>query len=101
MGLTDNQADWLKKHIIDPLKKAGAEVYCFGSRANGTESNFQILIFIMVESKKDLSKLVYNLREVAEESDFPFKIDLVLKSEFNPHYLKSYNMNKVKFQASY
>lgn len=94
-GLTDKQNEWLKKNIIAPIKEQGAKVYFFGSRANGTHSKFSD-IDLMVESNKDLSKLIFNLRELAEESNFPFKVDLVLKSEFNPSYLESYDKNKVE-----
>lgn len=50
----------------------------------------------MVESDQDLSKLIAQLKENAENSNFPYKIDLVSFKDFNPKYLNSYLENRVQ-----
>jgi hypothetical protein len=40
-GLTEKELAWLHEKLITPLKKQGAHVYIFGSRARGTVQPFQ------------------------------------------------------------
>lgn len=94
-GLNQKQFDWLEKNILMPLKQKDSKVFCFGSRARNDHHEFSD-IDIMAESDQDLSKLIAQLKENAENSNFPYKIDLVSFKDFNPEYLNSYLENRVQ-----
>lgn len=85
-GLTDREYKDLAKLVIDPLKNTGARVYVFGSRARGTHQRFSD-IDILVESSQDLSKVLGQISEALEQSNFPYKIDLVEERNLAPSYV--------------
>lgn len=52
---------------------------------------------LMLESDEDLSGTVSILRELVEESNFPFKIDLAQKRFFAASYLAGFERDKLLF----
>jgi predicted nucleotidyltransferase len=89
-GLTEKELAWLLETVITPLKKQGAHVYIFGSRARGTHQRFSD-IDILVDTKDDLTSLISAIAEECENSNFPYKIDIVedrsLADSFRPSVL--------------
>ncbi len=75
-GLTNTELAYLDKAVITPLKMLGATVYIFGSRARGDHRRFSD-VDILVDSLADLSSTISSIIEEMEESNFPYKIDLV------------------------
>ncbi|GAB6065182.1 nucleotidyltransferase domain-containing protein [Aquifex pyrophilus] len=66
----------LKNFLREFFKDEEVEVYLFGSRAKGTHgkhSDVDIAIF----SEKDLSDRITVLREILEESNLPYEVDIV------------------------
>jgi len=51
----------------------------------------------MVESDEDLSGTLSILRELVEESNFPFKIDLAQKRFFASSYLAGFERDKLLY----
>ena len=69
--------DKIRRMVLSELGKEPVRIYFFGSRACGTASRGSD-VDIAVEPKAgfDLSKLAL-LREKLEESDIPYKVDIV------------------------
>jgi predicted nucleotidyltransferase len=66
----------LKRFLRKFFRNEAVEVYLFGSRARGNASEFSD-VDIAVFSEKDISDKLALLMEILEESNLPFKIDLV------------------------
>ena len=94
-GLTIQEYSFIKKSL-EPLKSQGAKIWCYGSRARGDHHKFSDLD-LMVEHDTDLSKVVSNISEFFEDSNFPYKVDLVEKRNFAKSYLPSFERDKVAF----
>lgn len=94
-GISKDHWQWLETEILNPLKSRGARVYLFGSRARGTHHKFSDLD-ILVEAQDDLSDLIGLLTEQLEESNFPYKVDIVDNRELAASYKKSVDRDKVQ-----
>ncbi len=87
-GLTASELEFLNHNLIKPLKMLDTKVYIFGSRATGKFKKFSDIDLLYVPSKHQsvslstLSKIIMSL----EESDFPYKIDLVNADEIAASY---------------
>ncbi len=66
----------LKKFLIDFFKDRNLKVYLFGSRARGDNTPFSD-IDIGILTEEDISSDLTILREILEESNLPYKVDLV------------------------
>jgi predicted nucleotidyltransferase len=90
-GLTEEELAWIHDKLVTPLKKRGAQVYIFGSRARGTHQRFSD-IDILVDSAEDLTSIISAIAEECEDSNFPYKIDIVddrfLADSFRPSVLR-------------
>lgn len=62
----------LKNYLVNYFADKKVRVYLFGSRARGTNSPHSD-VDLAIESKEDLSRV--------EESNLPYKVDLVVLSE--------------------
>lgn len=96
-GLTQPEIEFIRARIIRPLAKLNARIWCFGSRARGDFKAFSDLD-LMIESDQDLSSEISRIREEITESDFPYKIDLVMYSDFAESYKPSFEKDKVLFE---
>ncbi len=94
-GLTHQQLDYLNNQIVLPLKRQGATVYLFGSRARGTQHHFSDLD-LLVESEKDLSNVISQITEIVEEGNFPYKVDIVQARSLADSYRSNVNHDKIK-----
>lgn len=88
-GLTDEQYNQILEIIVKPLMKKGAKVYCYGSRARGDHQKFSDIDLMVESSSKDKLKIP-DLQENIQNSNFPFKVDLVHISDFAESYKSSY-----------
>ena len=94
-GLTASQVSFLETHAFELLRMAGARVFLFGSRARGTQQAFSD-VDILVQSNADLSTLIGNFLEKLEESNFPFKVDIVEAKNLATSYRPSVDRDKVE-----
>ncbi len=95
-GLSPDQYSYIQKTVVTPLQQKGARVFCFGSRARGVQHKFSDLD-LMVETPVGLELNLGAIREELEKSNFPFKVDLVLFSEFSESYKSNYQAEKKLF----
>jgi len=95
-GLTPEQYQFLLKHVIRPLETTGATIWCYGSRARGDHHQFSD-IDLMVENEKNPEKELSQINEFLENSNFPYKVDLVWYGHFADSYKKNYKTDKRKF----
>ena len=76
-GMTDQQFKLFSQIVVEPLKKAGAEVFIFGSRTTSKfHSHSDVDVLFRFDKKTD-DKLVSKIHEEIENSKFPFIVDLV------------------------
>ncbi len=95
-GLTAEEYQFIQQRVVKPLEAIGAIVWCYGSRARGDNSPFSDLD-LMVESEKDTSREVAAISDFLEESQFPYKVELVLLSNFSKQYRQGYEQDKQRF----
>ena len=95
-GLTQEQYNLVHDVAVLPFKNLNGKVWCFGSRARGDHRPFSDLD-LLVELIADDSALVSRIRESLEESNFPFKVDIVLSSKLASSYLENVEKEKVPF----
>ena len=96
-GLSDDQFRFLFQTVIEPLKKMGFQVYIFGSRARGQHHPFSdIDILFEGNSSPDLNTKIIQIKQEAQDSNFPFKIDLV----YSPDLVEGYKSNVLQNRIS-
>ncbi len=96
-GLSDSEQSFLIENLVTPLKKMGARVFIFGSRATGKYKKFSDVDLLFQETSKSISNAeIYLLISNIEESNFPYKIDLVRNSELAQSYRASVEKDMVE-----
>lgn len=95
-GFTEQEFAFLMENFVSPLKKLGARVYLFGSRATGKQQKFSDVDLLFSSSPQLPSAEVYVLLAKMEESSFPYKIDLVNEAELAHSYKDSVNRDKIE-----
>ena len=70
------------------MQNSGATLFLFGSRARGDHQKFSDLD-ILVVSKEDPSQLMREISERLEESNFPYKVELVWDQNLAESYRAS------------
>ncbi|MCO5113831.1 MAG: nucleotidyltransferase domain-containing protein [Bdellovibrionaceae bacterium] len=96
-GLKESDLLFLQENLIQPLKGQGFKVYVFGSRATGKNhpfSDIDILLEGNVSSDKDI--IIIQIKELFEESNFPYKIDLVKSENLAQSYRPSVMKDRVE-----
>ena len=94
INLSRDQLEYIVVTVVEPLAEQGADVYCFGSRARGEGEAFADLD-LMVVSDMPLDSVLGEIREVLEESNFPFLVDLVEEKDFADAYRANYLAERV------
>ena len=94
-GLTEQQYQYIQEVVVAPLKKLGATVWVFGSRARGDQTDFSDLD-LMIESEGDIALSVGMLQETLENGNFPYKVDIVQSKNFAESYRESFEEDKIK-----
>lgn len=87
-GLSSDELDLLRNLLIERLKKAGAKVWIFGSRARGDHGPFSDIdiLYQLPSGKLALSDLSL-IREALEESHLPYKVDVVAFDDLAQSYV--------------
>ena len=94
LGLSSSEYEFLMKEVVAPLAVQGAKVYCFGSRARGDHQRFSDVDLMVDPQGADIR--LGNIQERLVQSNFPYKVDLVLLPDFATAYLESYEQDKVE-----
>lgn len=55
----------------------GHEVRAFGSRVNGTSKSYSDLDLVVISNQKIDLKVMFRVEEAFEESELPFRVDLL------------------------
>jgi predicted nucleotidyltransferase len=80
----------LRKHI------PGVTVWAFGSRVKGTAKAWSDLDLALIAGQVLPQQQLFKLQDALEESDLPFKVDLVdwhdISAEFQQLILKNYQV---------
>ena len=99
INLSEQQLDYIVTTVVNPLAKLGAQVYCFGSRARGECDVFSDLD-LMVVSDEPLESVLGELREVLEEGNFPFLVEIVEERNFADAYRPNYLSERVHIPST-
>ncbi len=97
-GLSKKQIELIKSILEQHLTDIDdAKAYIFGSRANGKFKEYSD-IDIAIKSKNDkLPLLLSKMQDLLEESDLPFKVDLLNWEDIAKEYLPSIKKHKKEF----
>ena len=88
-----NKLKEILSRYIDVTKN---EVYCFGSRATGTNRpNSDIDILILDHNLIEPSSIA-KLTEEFEESNIPYKVDIVLRSRITEEFYNKIKTSLIK-----
>lgn len=79
---------------IDPLKKLGASVFVFGSRARGTHQEFSDLDLLYESNSKIPLSEIYKIKSNLEQSNLPIKVDLVAAEDCAQSYRNQIHTEK-------
>lgn len=78
--LTSGELAFLERTVVEPLAEAGYRVSCFGSRARGEGAPYSD-VDLLVEGPGRPRALLSVINERLVESNFPYKVDLVLEAD--------------------
>lgn len=97
-GLTKKHIDILKtifeKHLAE---QADIKVYLFGSRATGKFKEFSDIDVAIKSKDTNLKDKLFRIQDDLEESELPFKVDLLNWDEIAKEYLSNIKKQKVLF----
>lgn len=93
-GLNSKEYLFICENVVNPLEALGAKVWCFGSRARGNYQKFSDLD-LAIETQNSVDIELSQIKELLENSNFPFKVDLVLKHQFAQSYLSGFEKDKI------
>lgn len=90
-GLTSDQFKMVEEIVVRPLQRLNVRVYVFGSRARGKHHQFSDLDILIQTTQNSLItvEVISSIKEQAEESTLPFKIDLVNEQSLAESYRAS------------
>lgn len=94
-GLSQEDYQLLLKLAVLPLKKHGARVWVFGSRARGDHRPFSDIDLLYSPASELPPGALAEIINDLEESSLPIKVDLVRDTDL----AKSYRMNVSKDQV--
>ena len=95
-GISDKDFEILENLVLQPLRKRGAQIYLFGSRAKDCHHPFSdVDLLIQCEVPISPSEL-FEIKEAIQESNFPYTVDLVEESELADSYKDSVFAQRVK-----
>lgn len=95
-----NQKEWslLNDLLIQPLKKHSVQVWVFGSRARGDHAKFSDIdvLYSIPTNVKLPDNFIFHIKDDLENSNLPYKVDLVCESEAAKNYLPSILKDRVE-----
>lgn len=97
-GISKSDFEILQNVIINRLKKHSAEVWIFGSRARGDHQKFSDvdLLYSMPSPINLPPGFISEIIEDIENSNFPYKVDLVNTNDLAESYRPSILKDRVK-----
>ena len=96
-GLTESEFLFLQEKIIEPLKRQGAQVFLFGSRATGKYKKFSDIDILYNDSSRTIpNSEIYRIISEVEDSAFPYKIDLVPEKDLAQSYRENVERDKIE-----
>lgn len=97
-GLTESELQWFISTVVNPLKAQKAKVYLFGSRANGKYKKFSDVDVLYIEDQFQTvsSQIILDILSEAQNSRFPYKLDLVKYSEIAASYKTGIDKEKIE-----
>ena len=96
-GLSQEQYQLLEDLVIGPLKKKGAKVWIFGSRARGDHHKYSDIDLLYEPQQEGLEpELISSLNENAENSDLSYKVDLVSTEDLAKSYWPGVQQERVE-----
>lgn len=95
-GLQDSDWQLVQNLVVLALKKKGALVWIYGSRARGDYQTYSDLD-ILYNMKKPLSLPELGiLREALEDSNLPIKVDIAYEADLASGYLKNILKDRIE-----
>ena len=95
-GLSTLDFETLQQKVIEPLKRAGFQLFIFGSRATGKHHPFSD-IDILVEPPPQADMHLFSVvKEDIQEARFPVKVDFVLVDQLAASYRARVHGEKVR-----
>lgn len=85
-GISEKDYGLLDALVISRLKKAGAKVYIFGSRAKGDFHPFSDVDLLYQSSKPISGTLLSEIKEQIENSLFPYTVEIVCEADLATGY---------------
>ena len=98
LRLSKAELEFLGANVVQPLAEAGYRVWCFGSRARGEGAPYAD-VDLLVEGKGRPRQLLGEIRERLIESNFPYKVDLVLEADLAESYREGVLAERVPLRA--
>jgi len=92
--LTEEERSFLEEIVAKPLARAGYRVWCFGSRARGEGARYAD-VDLLVEGPDKPRALIGEINERLVESNFPYKVDLVLEQDLAESYRENVMAERV------
>lgn len=95
-GLSSHDFATLRACVVAPLQQAGATVWLFGSRARGDHKKFSdIDLLYSFAGGHEPRGLLSELKENAEVSRLPYRVDLVCREELAESYKEGVERDKI------
>lgn len=100
-GITDQEWILLKELVLKPLKDLGAKIWIFGSRARGTHHKFSDidLLFELKNNQRLPLEKLSKITELLENSNLPYKVDLVNIVDLAEAYKSSVLQDRVELNC--
>lgn len=96
-GLNEKQLETVRSVFVRELPQA--DIFIFGSRATGKFKPFSDLdIAVDMKGQKIPIDLLTRIENSFEESDLPFKIDIVDLEQISPEFKKAIEDQKLLFR---
>lgn len=98
LRLSKAELAFLDANVVQPLVKAGYRVSCFGSRARGEGAPYAD-VDLLVEGPGKPRQLMGEINERLTESNFPYKVDLVLAADLAESYREGVMQEKIPLRS--
>jgi len=92
-----NEFKKVKDILIKYIKPHEHKVYIFGSRAKGTNRPDSDLDLLILDNNIIEPALVTKLEEAFEESDIPYKVDIVVRSRIDDAFYSKIKSDLILF----
>lgn len=84
----------LEKYLANKLK---SKIYLYGSRSTGKNKNFSDIDLALKLNDQETNSLIAKIKNDLEDSELPYKVDLVNWDEIAKEYLPQIKKQKILF----